>query len=173
MYTMLDRVLSEIEAPYGTKYVCSPHSVSSHSPMGQVVGALPSGRMAWVSLADGNMSPSQGMDKKGPTAVIKSAGKIDQMPLQGTLFNQKYHPSALKTREDLKKFLALTKTYLIDYGGKHIQYNVVDKQTLLDAREHPEKYKTLVVRVAGYSALWVELNKSVQDDIIARTEQTW
>jgi len=173
IYTMLDRTLSTIDGPFGTKYVCSPHSVASHGPMGKIVGALPSGRSAWVALADGNMSPCQGMDKKGPTAVIRSAGKIDQIPLQGTLFNQKFHPNALKTKDDLRKFTALIKTYLIDYGGKHVQFNVVDRKTLLAAQAHPEDYKSLVVRVAGYSALWVELTRIVQDEIIARTEQNW
>jgi len=173
IYTMLDKELSQIEGSWGTHYVCSPHSVSFHSPMGKVVGALPSGRPAFISLADGNLSPSQGMDTHGPTAVIKSAGKIDQAPLQGTLFNQKFHPSALKTQEDLIKFMALIKTYLIDLGGKHLQFNIVDRKTLLDAQAHPENYKNLVVRVAGYSALWVELSRLVQDEIIARSEQTW
>jgi formate C-acetyltransferase len=172
VYKMLDEELIQIDGCSGTKYVDAPHSVSSHGAMGRKVGALPSGRLAGVSLADGNMSPCQGMDSKGPTAVIKSAGKIDQLPMQGSLLNQKIHPSALKTRDDLKKFLALIKTYLIDYGGKHIQFNVVDRETLLDAQVHPERYLDLVVRVAGYSALWVELDRVVQDEIIARTEQT-
>jgi pyruvate formate-lyase/glycerol dehydratase family glycyl radical enzyme len=173
IYTMLDRELSQIEGSWGTKYVCSPHSVSFHSPMGKTVGALPSGRLAFISLADGNLSPSQGMDRCGPTAVIKSAGKVDQVPLQGTLFNQKFHPSALKTQEDLSKFIALIKTYMLDMGGKHLQFNIVDRKTLLDAQAHPEKFKNLVVRVAGYSALWVELSRLVQDEIIARSEQNW
>jgi pyruvate formate-lyase/glycerol dehydratase family glycyl radical enzyme len=173
IYTMLDQELTQIEGSWGTKYVCSPHSVSFHSPMGKTVGALPSGRLAFISLADGNLSPSQGMDRCGPTAVIKSAGKIDQVPLQGTLFNQKFHPSALKTQEDLCKFIALIKTYMLDLGGKHLQFNIVDRKTLLDAQAHPEKYKNLVVRVAGYSALWIELSRLVQDEIITRSEQTW
>ena len=104
VYKLLETEMARLDGPYGTKYVVSPHSVSFHGPMGEKVGALPNGRLAWVSLADGNMSPSQGMDKKGPTAVIKSAGKIDQVPFQGTLFNQKFHPSALKTKDDLKKY---------------------------------------------------------------------
>jgi len=172
VYGMLDEELAQIHGYFGTTYVDAPHSVSSHGAMGRKVGALPSGRPAGVSLADGNMSPCQGMDRKGPTAVIKSAGKIDQLPMQGSLLNQKIHPSALKTREDLIKFLAMIKTYLIDYSGKHIQFNVVDRKVLLDAREHPDRYLDLVVRVAGYSALWVELDSVVQDEIIARTEQT-
>jgi pyruvate formate-lyase/glycerol dehydratase family glycyl radical enzyme len=173
VYGMLDEELAQIEGGCGTKYVDAPHSVSTHGAMGRRVGALPSGRLAWISLADGNMSPAQGMDRKGPTAVIKSAGKINQLPMQGSLLNQKFHPSSLKTKEDLKKFLALIKTYLIDLGGKHIQFNIVDRETLLDAQAHPERYLNLVVRVAGYSALWVELDSVVQDEIIARSEQIW
>ncbi len=171
VYGMLDEELAMIEGPFGTHYVDAPHSVSSHGAMGRKVGALPSGRLAWISLADGNMSPSQGMDKKGPTSVILSAGKINQLPMQGSLLNQKIHPSCLKTKDDLKKFLALIKTYLISLGGKHIQFNVIDKKILLDAQTSPERYLDLVVRVAGYSALWVELDRVVQDEIIARTEQ--
>jgi pyruvate formate-lyase/glycerol dehydratase family glycyl radical enzyme len=172
VYAMLDEELAKLSGPYGTKYVDAPHSVSSHGNMGKKVGALPSGRLAWISLADGNMSPSQGMDKKGPTAVIRSAGKIDQIPMQGSLLNMKFLPSAFRTREDLKKLVALIKTYLVTLGGKHIQFNVVDKATLLDAQANPKKYLSLVVRVAGYSALWIELNRVVQDEIIARTEHT-
>lgn len=172
VYAMLDEELARLDGPYGVKYVDAPHSVSAHGNMGRKTGALPSGRLAWTSLSDGNMSPNQGMDKKGPTAVILSAGKIDQLPMQGSLLNMKFLPSSLKTKEDLKKFLALIKTYLIDSGGKHIQFNVVDRATLLDAQSHPEQYHSLVIRVAGYSALWVELDRVVQDEIIARTEQT-
>jgi formate C-acetyltransferase len=171
VYAMLDEELARLNGPYGTTYVDAPHSVASHGNMGKKTGALPSGRLAWISLADANMSPSQGMDKKGPTAVIRSAGKIDQLPMQGSLMNMKFLPSSLQTQEDLRKLLALIKTYLITLGGKHIQFNVVDRATLLDAQAHPEKYLSLVVRVAGYSALWVELNRVVQNEIIARTEQ--
>jgi formate C-acetyltransferase len=172
-YAMLDRELAQIDGCYGTKYVSAPHTVAINGPMGKVIGALPSGRLAWTALADGNMSPCQGMDKKGPTAVIKSAGKIDYLPMQGSLMNMKFTPTTLKTEDDIKKCLGLIKTYLIDFGGKHIQFNVVDKKTLIDAQEHPEKHKGLVVRVAGYSAFWVELNRMTQNDIIARTEQTF
>jgi pyruvate formate-lyase/glycerol dehydratase family glycyl radical enzyme len=172
-YSMLDRELAKIDGCYGTRYVSAPHTVAVNGPMGKVIGALPSSRLAWTALADGNMSPCQGMDKKGPTAVIRSAGKIDYLPMQGSLLNMKFTPATLKTEDDLKKCLGLVKTYLIDYGGKHIQFNVVDKKTLLDAQEHPENYKSLIVRVAGYSAFWVELNRLTQNDIISRTEQTF
>jgi len=109
------------------------------------------------------------MDKKGPTAVIRSAGKIDQLPMQGSVLNQKFHPSALKSTEDLKKLGSLIKTYFA-CGGKHVQFNVVNKETLLDAQKHPENYRDLIVRVAGYSAYFVQLSKRIQDDIIGRTE---
>ena len=171
VYSMFDQIVSQIDALYGAKYVQSPHSLTGHGAFGRVTGALPSGRGAGLALADGNASPSQGMDKRGITAVLKSAGKLDQVPMQGLLLNQKLHPSVLKTQDDLKKFISLIKTYLIDYGGKHIQFNVISKETLLDAKAHPNNYKSLVVRVAGYSAFWVELDSVIQDEIISRTEQ--
>ncbi len=170
LYGWLCKMLGEFDACYGAKYVCAPHSLSFQGPAGKQVGALPSGRLAGVALADGGVSPCQGMDTSGPIAVIKSAGKINHTPIFGTLFNMKFLPSALKTREDLMKFLALIKTYLVDYGGKHIQFNIMDRETLLDAQKHPERYRNLIVRVAGYSALWVELDRHIQDEIIARTE---
>ena len=173
IYALLDFEVGKIDAGYGVKFVCAPHTVAVHGPMGKVVGALPSGRQAWMALADGNMSPSQGMDRNGPTAVIRSAGKIDYLRMQSSLMNMKFTPATLKTDEDMKKCLDLIRTYLIDYGGKHIQFNVVDKKTLLDAQEHPENYKGLIVRVAGYSAFWVELSRVVQGEIIARAEQTF
>jgi pyruvate formate-lyase/glycerol dehydratase family glycyl radical enzyme len=173
IYATLDKEVGQIEAGYGARFVCAPHTVAVHGPMGKVVGALPSGRLAWTALADGNMSPGQGMDKNGPTAIIRSAGKIDYLRMQSSLMNMKFTPATLKTEDDLKKCLDLIKTYLIDYGGKHIQFNVVDKKTLLDAQEHPETHKSLIVRVAGYSAFWVELSRVVQGEIIARAEQTW
>ena len=94
---------------------------------------------------------------------------IDQIPFQSTLLNVKFHPSALETTEDLKKLAALIKTYF-EFGGKHIQFNVVDRETLLEAQQHPEKHRDLIVRVAGYSAYFVSLGKPVQDEIIRRTE---
>ena len=172
LYDWLCEITGEIETAYGSRYGTAPHNLSFHGAFGQRVGALPSGRLAGVSLADGAVSACQGADRSGPTALINSAGKINQVPLFGTLFNMKFHPSALKTKEDLSKFLALIGTYLDDYGGKHIQFNVIDRKTLLDAQAHPDGYRNLVVRVAGYSALWVELSRSIQNEIIARTEHT-
>jgi formate C-acetyltransferase len=115
------------------------------------------------------MSAAQGRDTHGPTALMRSAMTINQTPYQSTLFNVKFHPSALKSTEDLKKLGDLIKTYFA-CGGKHVQFNVVNKETLLDAQEHPENYRDLIVRVAGYSAYFVQLSKRIQDDIIGRTE---
>lgn len=171
LYDWWRKMVGEIEAPYGLKYLPAPYSISIHGAAGKRVGALPNGRLAEVALADGSVSPCTGVDTHGPTAVLNSAGKINQPPLFGTLLNMKFHPSSLKTREDLKKLLALIKTYF-DYGGKHVQFNVIDGQTLRDAQAHPERYGNLIVRVAGYSALFNELHRSIQDEIISRTELT-
>jgi formate C-acetyltransferase len=96
---------------------------------------------------------------------------IDQVPFQATLLNMKFHPSALKTTEDIKKLSMLVKTYF-SAGGKHIQFNVVDKKTLTEAQENPNEHRDLIVRVAGYSAYFVQLTKAIQNDIVARTELT-
>lgn len=173
MYKFLVDLCAQTEACYGAKYVCAPHSINLQGDLGKRVGALPSGRLNGVSLADGGVSPCQGIDVNGPTAAINSAGRIDHIPIFGTLFNMKFHPSALTTREDLIKLLDLIKIYLDVYEGKHIQFNVVSKETLLEAQAHPEAHRNLVVRVAGYSALWVELERVLQDEIIARMEKAW
>jgi pyruvate-formate lyase len=144
-------------------------SITAHAPGGTLTGATPDGRYAGETLADGTMSPAQGRDTHGPTAVLRSAMAIDQVPFQATLLNMKFHPSALKGTEDLRKLAALIKTYF-SFGGKHVQFNVIDQDTLVDAQNHPERYRDLIVRVAGYSAYFVQLTRSVQDEIIARTQ---
>ncbi len=144
-------------------------SITAHAPGGALTGATPDGRYAGETLADGTMSPAQGRDTHGPTAVLRSAMAIDQVPFQATLLNMKFHPSALKGIEDLRKLAALVKTYF-SFGGKHVQFNVIDQDTLVDAQKHPERYRDLIVRVAGYSAYFVQLTRSVQDEIIARTQ---
>ncbi|MFC2022514.1 glycine radical domain-containing protein, partial [Chloroflexota bacterium] len=171
LYCWWQRMVSEIDAPYGHKYIPTPYSVSAHGAAGKRVGALPSGRLAGMALADGSVSPCTGMDVKGPTAVMNSAGKIDQTPLFGTLLNTKFHPSAIRNEEDLSKLFALIKTYF-GYGGKHVQFNVVDSKTLREAQRYPELYRGLIVRVAGYSALFTELTRNIQEEIISRTEHT-
>lgn len=162
------KIISQMDASFGQKYLPSAYSVSLHHSYGARVGALPSGRAAFKSLADGSMSPAQGCDTHGPTATIRSASKIDQYPILATLMNIKFQPAVLKTKNDLKKLIALIKTYF-DYGGRHIQFNVVDQATLLDAQLHPEQHRDLIVRVAGYSAYFIELDRGVQDEIIERT----
>jgi len=144
-------------------------SISAQWPGGTVTGATPDGRYAGGVLADGSMSSMRGMDTHGPTSVMKSAMKIDQDDYQATLLNMKFHPSALKTEDDLRKLSALIKTYFAN-GGKHVQFNVVNRQTMLDAQIHPDRHKDLVVRVAGYSAYFVQLGKVIQDEVIGRTE---
>ena len=172
LYTFLYHTMTEIDGAYGCHYEESPHSLSWHGSAGTKVGALPSGRHACVALADGAVSPCQGTDVNGPTAVINSAGKVDQAPIFGTLFNMKFLPSSLKTEEDLDKLTSLIRTYFNDFGGKHIQFNVVDRETLLDAQKNPKNHRNLIVRVSGYSALFVELNRTIQDEVIQRTENT-
>ncbi|MDR0852674.1 MAG: formate C-acetyltransferase/glycerol dehydratase family glycyl radical enzyme, partial [Clostridiales Family XIII bacterium] len=172
LYERLFAYAHSIDACYGAKYEVAPHSLSFHGAAGSKIGALPSGRQQWASMNDAGCSACQGVDTCGPTALINSAGKIDHTPIYGCLFNVKFHPSALQTDEDLENFLGLVDTYFGDYLGKHIQFNVVDRETLLAAQQEPQKYKNLVVRVAGYSALWVELNSQVQQEIIDRTEQS-
>jgi pyruvate-formate lyase len=144
-------------------------SITSQAPGGALTGATPDGRFAGECLADGTMSAMRGRDTHGPTALIKSATKIDQVPYQSTLMNLKFHPSALRGIEDLRKLSSLIKTYF-SLGGKHVQFNVVSKDTLIEAQRHPEQHRDLVVRVAGYSAYFVQLTKAVQDEIINRTE---
>lgn len=146
------------------------YPVSANVPLGAQTGATPDGRYAKTPVADG-VSPSAGRDVNGPTAAANSVAKIDHfIASNGTLFNMKFHPSALKGSSGLESFVSLILAYF-DQKGSHMQFNVVSRQTLIDAQKHPENYKGLVVRVAGYSALFTTLSKSLQDDIINRTEQ--
>ena len=162
--------LQKYNNPRGGKFQAGLYPVSANVPLGGQTGATPDGRYAHTPVADG-VSPSAGKDVKGPTAAATSVSRLDHFIVSnGTLFNQKFHPSALSGREGLEKFVALIRGYF-DQKGMHMQFNVVDRETLLDAQKHPEKYKHLVVRVAGYSALFTTLSRSLQDDIIRRTEQ--
>ena len=162
--------LQKYNNPRGGKFQAGLYPVSANVPLGGQTGATPDGRYAHTPVADG-VSPSAGKDVKGPTAAATSVSRLDHFIVSnGTLFNQKFHPSALSGREGLEKFVALIRSYF-DQKGMHMQFNVVDRETLLDAQKHPEKYKHLVVRVAGYSALFTTLSRSLQDDIIRRTEQ--
>ena len=143
-------------------------STTCHNYFGSVCGASVNGRLAHFAISDGT-SPAHGADTNGPTAVIKSLGKLDQTKSGGTLLNVRFVPSLLKRDEDLMKLVALIRTYFT-MGGHHIQFNIVDTQTLLDAQQQPEDYKDLLVRVAGYSDYFNDMTEQLQNEIIARTE---
>ncbi|MGO5442602.1 glycyl radical protein [Faecalimonas sp. LCP19S3_D12] len=162
--------LETFKNPRGGIYQAGLYPVSANVPLGAQTGATPDGRLAHTPVADG-VSPSAGKDVHGPTAAANSVARLDHyIASNGTLFNQKFHPSALSGRAGLENFVALIRSYF-DQKGSHMQFNVVSRETLLDAQKHPEQYKHLVVRVAGYSALFTTLSRSLQDDIINRTEQ--
>lgn len=164
------RPLETFKNPRGGMFQAGLYPVSANVPLGAQTGATPDGRLAGRPVADG-VSPSAGKDVHGPTAAANSVSRLDHyIASNGTLFNQKFHPSALSGRAGLENFVALIRSYF-DQKGSHMQFNVVSRETLLDAQKYPEKYKHLVVRVAGYSALFTTLSRSLQDDIINRTEQ--
>ncbi|WP_444442991.1 pyruvate formate lyase family protein [Rhodobacter capsulatus] len=158
--------------PRGGQFQAGIYPVSANVLFGKDVGALPDGRPAKLPLADG-VSPRQGKDRLGPTAAANSVAKLDHfIASNGTLYNQKFLPSALAGDAGLQNFAALVRSYF-DHKGMHVQFNVIDRETLLKAQKNPEDYRDLVVRVAGYSAQFVVLAKEVQDDIISRTEQAF
>ncbi|MBO7250601.1 MAG: glycyl radical protein, partial [Clostridia bacterium] len=162
--------LETYKNPRGGTYQAGLYPVSANVPLGAQTGATPDGRLAFTPVADG-VSPSAGKDTKGPTASANSVSKLDHyIASNGTLFNMKFHPSALEGISGLESFVALVRGYF-DQKGSHVQFNVVSRETLRDAQKNPEKYKSLVVRVAGYSARFTTLSKSLQEDIINRTEQ--
>lgn len=164
------RPLEKYRNPRGGMFQAGLYPVSANVPLGAQTGATPDGRLAYMPVADG-VSPSAGKDVNGPTAAANSVAKLDHgIASNGTLFNQKFHPSALNGESGLDNFIALIRSYF-DQKGSHMQFNVVSRETLLDAQKHPENYQHLVVRVAGYSALFTTLSRSLQDDIINRTEQ--
>lgn len=141
---------------------------TSHVYFGNVTGATPDGRKAWVPLSEG-ISPFQGVDRQGPTAVIKSASKIDHLRTGGTLLNQKFSPEFFEDEGSYQKLTALIRSYF-SLDGHHIQFNVVNAETLRDAQKHPEMYRDLIVRVAGYSDYFNDLGEDLQNEIIRRTE---
>ncbi len=162
--------LEKYKNPRGGMYQAGLYPVSANVPLGYQTGATPDGRLAKKPVADG-VSPSAGYDLNGPTAAANSVSRLDHfIASNGTLYNMKFHPSALKGKQGLNNFVSLIRSYF-DQKGSHMQFNVVSRETLLDAQKHPENYKSLVVRVAGYSALFTTLSRSLQDDIINRTEQ--
>jgi pyruvate formate-lyase/glycerol dehydratase family glycyl radical enzyme len=154
----------------GGHYRVNYLSTTCHVYFGSVTGATPDGRKAWEPLSDG-ISPVQGADRQGPTAVIKSAAKMDQVRTGGALLNQKFTPQLLASEEGVDKLGHLVRSYF-KLDGHHIQFNVVTAETLRAAQANPEKYRDLIVRVAGYSDYFCDLIPTLQDEIIARTEQT-
>ncbi len=169
LYKFWAATANELPTAFGSRHKASAISITSHQPGGALTGATPDGRHAQEICADGTVSPMQGRDTHGPTAVMRSALQIDQDPYQATLMNMKFHPSALESEEDLRKLSAMIKTYF-NHGGKHVQFNVVSREMLRKAQQHPEQFRDLVVRVAGYSAYFTQLNRAMQDEVIARTE---
>jgi formate C-acetyltransferase len=145
-------------------------STTCHNYFGQVCGATPNGRFAHFAISDGT-SPAHGSDTHGPTAVIKSLGKLDQTKSGGTLLNVRFVPNLLKREEDQKKLASLIRSYF-KMGGHHIQFNIIDTATLHDAQQHPEEYRDLLVRVAGYSDYFNDMTEQLQNEIIARTENS-
>ncbi|HMD88090.1 MAG TPA: pyruvate formate lyase family protein [Anaerolineaceae bacterium] len=139
-----------------------------HVYFGSVIGAMPDGRQAAKPLSEG-ISPVQGADRRGPTAVLRSVGKMDHIRTGGTLLNMKFTPDLLKDDDGLTKMVQLVRTYF-KLDGHHVQFNVVDAATLKKAQRQPEQYRDLIVRVAGYSDYFCNLSESLQDEIIARTE---
>lgn len=162
--------LEKYKNPRGGSYQAGLYPVSANVPLGQQTGATPDGRLAGTPVADG-VSPASGRDVKGPTAACNSVARLDHfIASNGTLFNMKFHPSALKGESGLEGFVTLVRGYFAQ-KGMHMQFNVVSRETLIEAQKNPDKYRSLVVRVAGYSALFTTLSRSLQDDIINRTEQ--
>jgi trans-4-hydroxy-L-proline dehydratase len=168
---VFDAFFEEIDGKRNTKggnYRVNYLSTTCHVYFGSMTGATPDGRRAWETLSDG-ISPVQGADHNGPTAVIKSAAKMDHTRTGGTLLNQKFTPQLLKGEDGLDNVAHLVRSYF-RLGGHHIQFNVLTAATLRAAQTDPEKYRDLIVRVAGYSDYFCDLTRALQDEIIARTE---
>ena len=147
------------------------YTVSAHVPMGQNVGATPDGRLAGTPLADGGLSPMYGRDISGPTAVLKSVSKMPSgHASNGTLLNMKFLPSFFQNENERKVFSSLLRS-LLYLQVHHIQFNVINTKELIDAKHNPSSHKDLTIRVAGYTAYFVELSSDLQDEIINRTTQ--
>lgn len=171
VYKLFADTCAENPTAYGGHVTANAISISAHQPGGLCCGATPDGRKGGEILADASLSPDHGKDVCGPVAVFQSAMKVNQDPYQGTLMNMKIAPSSMRTDEDLAKLGSMIKTYLT-HGGKHVQFNVVNREEMEDAKVHPENHGELVVRVAGYSAYFTRLPGSIQDEVINRSEQT-
>lgn len=162
-------VCHNYESLYGKPYYACQISVSTHGPMGAVTVATPDGRLSGTTFADASLSAYPGTDRNGPYALMTSATVWDHSKSQNSQLNIKMHPTAIKGLSGSKKLLDLTRAYM-KKGGFHVQYNVVDSKILKDAQAHPEEYRDLMIRVAGFTQYWVEIGKPIQDEVIARTE---
>ena len=171
VYKTFADICHSLNCVYGDTLKPNAISISAHQPGGAITGATADGRRGGEILADASLSPDHGQDTHGPLAVFRSAMEVNQDPYQGTLMNMKFHPSNMKTEADLLKLGAMVKTYLT-HGGKHVQFNVVDRAEMEDAKIHPEDHPELVVRVAGYSTYFTRLPESIQNEVIERTSQT-
>jgi formate C-acetyltransferase len=169
VFEMIYELVNGRPTPTGGTYRVEMLPTTCHVYFGAVTGATPDGRKAGIALSEG-ISPVQGADRYGPTAVIKSAAKLDHQRTGGTLLNQKFSPPVLAGEKGLSSLKDLIRTYF-RLDGHHIQFNVVDSDMLRDARLNPENYQDLIVRVAGYSDYFNNLTPALQDEIIARTEQ--
>jgi len=171
MKLIFDAFYKEVNGRKNTKggvYRINMLPTTCHIYFGSVVGATPDGRREKQPLSEG-ISPVQGADRLGPTAVIKSAAKMEQVKTGGTLLNQKFTPQLLEGEKGIDGLAHLIRAYF-RLGGHHIQFNVISADTLRAAQKEPEKYRNLIVRVAGYSDYFNNLNKTLQDEIISRTE---
>ena len=155
----------------GGKYGVDMLPTTCHVYFGDVILATPNGRKAHKPVSEG-ISPEKSADTNGPTAVIKSCAKMDHLATAGTLLNQKFTPDVVAGEEGLDHMASLIRSYF-SMDGHHIQFNVIDRQTLIEAQKNPEEYKDLIVRVAGYSDFFRNLDKPLQDEIIERTEQSF
>ena len=171
VYYGISTVVAKYKNIYGLPYNFDGSSSSMYYGYSGLTGATPDGRRDGENFSDGTLSPFPGTDTKGPTAVLKSAGKIDPLMSHNHLLNQKFQPQHLDGKNK-ELFVSYLKTWA-DLGIHHVQFNVVDRETLINAQKHPEKHTDLIVRVAGYSAYFNDLDKALQDDIIRRTEQSF
>jgi len=168
--TVFCQELRKYHNPRGGPYIGALYYLTANIPFGHRTAATPDGRKAGKPLNDGGISPVHGRDRKGATAVAKSVGKLDQQRIpHGTILNQRFHPTVLAGDDKIRLFTRYIRTFM-DLGGWHNQINVVTSEVLKEAQQKPDDYQDLVIRVAGYSAYFTQLEKEVQDDIIERTE---
>jgi pyruvate formate-lyase/glycerol dehydratase family glycyl radical enzyme len=164
-------IIQSQHTPDGARWKAGRPALTGHYYLGEVVGALPNGRKAGMPLYDAALSPGAGTDINGPTSAVKSATKVNHFrpDMDSLVMNMKLSSTVLRDREAIEKFITLLRTFF-NRGGWHIQFNILNRDDLIEAKKHPEEWKHLIVRVAGYSAYFVELPPSIQDEIIARTE---